>query len=354
MASNSDGESYKGSKHDLINRGVKQRDVPGTLTFVGLRVLDPLLQYGILANGVGSSLVRKLGIDTLPPGLATNTGISLIDSLGLSPYRLILLGMSVGTVVKQTYWNVAVRQEEFPPSAAVIIAGYNTLINSINSLLFTTTFGSASLDSGANFPQYPLLVGGACYVVGILTEAIAEEQRKHFKKDPANKGQPCTTGLWSVARHINYGGYALWRFGYALAAGGWIWASIMAGFQTWDFTQRAIPVLDEYCTNRVSLPYRSSSCWIHWTYSNAMFAVWRYVERFQAEDAVQNLSLRLVIPEKQRNHEIRHGSRFFEDNPCDVTNAGFVSDNSFSPSSELASLSTKDTCNEGTLNIGLI
>ncbi|KAF2094444.1 hypothetical protein NA57DRAFT_46302 [Rhizodiscina lignyota] len=250
MASNSEGEPFKGAHHDLIKRGVKKPNLPGTIAFVGFRALDPLMQYGILANGWGSSLVHKLGIETLPPGLAAHTGIRLIDGLGLSPYRLILLGMATGTVIKQIFWLTVTSQEEFPLASAITVSTYNLLVNVINSLLFTTSIGSASLDSGANFPQYPLLIGGALYLVGISTEALAEFQRAQFKKDPANKGKPCTTGLWSLVRHPNYGAYAVWRFGYALAAGGWIWASIMAGWQTYDFITRSVPALDEYCTYR--------------------------------------------------------------------------------------------------------
>jgi protein-S-isoprenylcysteine O-methyltransferase Ste14 len=237
---------------DLIDRGVKEPSPIGSTVFVGLRALDPLLQYGILKHGYGQRLLHGLGLETLPAGLPTNTGVALIDKLGLSPYRLILLGMSAGSAAKQIYWLLGTSQEMFPPGAAVTVSAYNAIVNSINSLLFTTTLASASLSGSETFPQPPLVVGATLYIVGILVEAIAETQRAAFKRKPENKGKPYTGGLWKFARHINYGGYTLWRAGYATAAGGWIWGAMMFAWQFYDFSQRAVPVLNDYCEKRVS------------------------------------------------------------------------------------------------------
>ncbi|TID13370.1 hypothetical protein E2P81_ATG11593 [Venturia nashicola] len=237
--------------YDLINRGVKRPTPLGTSLFVGLRALDPLLQYGILAHGVGSTLLSKLGITQLPAGLGTNTG-TFIDKLGLSPYRLIILAMAAGSSIKQIYWILATSEEEFPPGAALSVVAYNTIFNSINSLAFTTTIASASLSSNETFPQTPLLVGCALYIVGIFTEAIAETQRRNFKRDPKNKGKVYSGGLWSIARHINYTGYTLWRAGYTLACSGWGAGAFVASFLLGDFNFRATKVLDEYCAPKVS------------------------------------------------------------------------------------------------------
>jgi len=90
------------------------------------------------------------------------------------------------------------------------------------------------------------------FIVGILTETIAEYQRMRFKRDPKNKGKPYTGGLWQYARHINYTGYSLWRAGYSLAAGGWFWAAAAFAWQYTDFATRAVPILNEYCEGKVS------------------------------------------------------------------------------------------------------
>ncbi|KAF2673020.1 hypothetical protein BT63DRAFT_410076 [Microthyrium microscopicum] len=252
-----------GKKFDLINRGVKKSNPAGTGVFIGLRALDPVIQYGILAKGLGSGLLHKVGLETLP-ALPPNTG-TFLDGLGLSPYRLILLAMATGTAVKQIFWLTATANEEFPPAAAVSVSLFNTFMNSLNTLAFTTVAVSASLSDRSQFPQTPLLVGSALYTVGIALETYSEIYRKSFKDDPKNEGKLCTTGPWGIVRHANYLGYVMWRAGFALASGGWALAAVVAATQSADFITRAIPVLDDYCTSKypaqweeykTSTPYR--------------------------------------------------------------------------------------------------
>jgi len=274
------GERYK--KGDLIDRGVKRPTPFGSGIFIGLRIADLFLQYGILARGLGSSFLHRIGLETLPAGVPAHTG-TFVDQLGLSPYRLILLSMAVGSTVKQIYWLLGTSDgDEFPPSAALVVSLINTVFNSFNSLIFTTTLFSASAES--KFPQVPLIVGGTMYLVGLLTEAIAETQRVMFKRDPANKGELYTGGLWSLARHINYGAYTVWRSGYALAAAGWAWAALVAGYCAFDFNNRAILVLDSYCSKKASGVGRLV------LFLNRLSLMSRAVrpslERFQGEDSL--------------------------------------------------------------------
>lgn len=42
---------------------------------------------------------------------------------------------------------------------------------------------------------------------------------------------------------MQYFGYTLWRAGYALSAGGWVWGSIVGGFFAWDFANRGCRLL---------------------------------------------------------------------------------------------------------------
>ena len=100
-----------------------------------------------------------------------------------------------------------------------------------------------------------LAVGLGIYAVGLTTEMVSEVQRKMFKRKPKNKNKPYNGGLWSFATHINYGGYTLWRAGAALSAAGPMWGIIIGGFFFYDFSRRAIPSLDAYCTDKVCLPF---------------------------------------------------------------------------------------------------
>lgn len=240
----------KGTKSnaDFIRRGIKKRSPYGTAVFVGLRFIDPLLQYGILARGLGSSLLDKAGIETLPAG-PPNTG-TILDSLGLSPYRLILLSMSTGTAIKQIVWLTAFSEEEFPPASAIAVTAFNSVFNAINTVAFICKATSASLSSNSQFPQTPLVIGSIMYTVGILFESYAEYDRKQFKKDPKNEGKVCSRGLWSIVRHPNYLGYTLWRTGFGLAAGGWTLGAFNLAYWLGDFSYRGIPSLDQYCSGR--------------------------------------------------------------------------------------------------------
>lgn len=239
-----------GKKRDNVqNRGNYEPSPLGTGLFVGLRAADPFLQYSILSQNLGASLFQRLGTFALRPGPPLITGIGLLDRISLSPYRLALLAMSVGSAVKQQYWTLSVANESVTPGTAVAVSFFNTLVNSLNSVFFICSATSASVN-GERFPQTPLLVGSALYAVGILAETVSEIQRKRFKGKPENKGKVCDQGLWGLARHINYGGYTLWRSGYAITAGGWVWGGVVAAWFTYDFVFRAIPVLDQYCQER--------------------------------------------------------------------------------------------------------
>ncbi|OJD32980.1 uncharacterized protein BKCO1_3400057 [Diplodia corticola] len=246
--------SFKDRNMDLISRGSYKSTPGGTAIFIGLRALDPLLQYAILAHGLGSNLLDAVGLGARPPPiLSLRTGVHLIDVLDLSAPRLALLSMAVGSSLKQIHWLTFLSREEFPAKAALTVGIFNTVVNSINTLAFCS-----SLLSTANPPHdisesslAPAAAAGCVlYVVGIAVEWISEMQRARFKADPANEGKPYTGGLWALARHINYGGYSLWRAGFAMAGGGWVMGTIFGAFYLWDFSTRAIPVLDNYCSGR--------------------------------------------------------------------------------------------------------
>lgn len=93
-------------------------------------------------------------------------------------------------------------------------------------------------------------------------EVVSEAQRAVWRKKPQNKSKAYTGGLFQLSRHINYFSYLLWRSGYALAGGGWIWAATIAAFFWYDFTQRAVPVLQHHLEEKVGH-------WVHFDSSAA-------------------------------------------------------------------------------------
>jgi protein-S-isoprenylcysteine O-methyltransferase Ste14 len=237
---------------DLIQRGNIRTSVPGILTFIGLRALDPLLQYKLIAGGWGAALLSKIGVATIAPGAALSTGLAAVDTLGLSLPQLVALSMSVGAVLKQVYWLIIINRENFPPSSATIVSVYNSFVNSINSLLLVaaaTSAASAPAIMGTDVP-YPIALGLFLYSTGMFLETQSERQRKAFKDDPRSQGKVMRTGLWSLARHINYGGYSLWRGGYTTACSGLIGGFTSWAFYVFNFINGSVPSLDAYCAKR--------------------------------------------------------------------------------------------------------
>ena len=259
--SSSSSAPFKPEKdpRDLIARGSYRPTPVGRTVFFILRAIDPLLQYALLSRYAGISWIPNYFGGALLPTTGTSTvGLRPGNAafLDLPPYQTLLLGMSIGSMIKQTFWATAISREEIDTKTGIIIALVNTVFNGIYNTLgiWTRTSINPSASTWGDLFRNPyVLAGTVLYVSGILVEAFSEIQRSRFKKDEKNKGKPYAAGLFGLARHINYTGFTLWRTGYALAAAGPALGAVTAVFFLYDFSQRAIPVLDQYCSKRVSL-----------------------------------------------------------------------------------------------------
>lgn len=72
-------------------------------------------------------------------------------------------------------------------------------------------------------------LGMGVWLLGFVYEVVGDYQLSQFKKEPRNKGQLLTTGLWSTTRHPNYFGEAfLWwgLFLVTLNEGRQLWGAI--------------------------------------------------------------------------------------------------------------------------------
>lgn len=256
-----------GNPTDRIYRGIKESSPLGTVAFIGLRALDPFLQYKLLIpGGWGSSLLVRAGITPIAAGAALATGIEFIDRLGLPLPHLIVAAMSVGSAAKQAYWLVSLSKEKFPVSFAFMVAFFNTLVNTVNTILFlsaATSSVSAAALPGTSIP-YPYVLAPVIYALGLILETYSEIQRRNFKDDPRNKDKAIRSGLWRWARHVNYGGYALWRGAYCLASTGIVGGFISGAWLAWDFVNRAVPELDEYCARRYSEQWAAFKREVKW------------------------------------------------------------------------------------------
>jgi steroid 5-alpha reductase family enzyme len=74
--------------------------------------------------------------------------------------------------------------------------------------------------------------GAGIWVIGFAFEVVADNQKRQFKNDPANKGKFMDTGLWAWSQHPNYfGEFTLW-FGILVMAVplllGWSWLAVIS------------------------------------------------------------------------------------------------------------------------------
>lgn len=72
-------------------------------------------------------------------------------------------------------------------------------------------------------PKQPQLgprdyVGWTVWLVGFVTEALADYQKSKFRSNPENKDKFIQNGLWGVSRHPNYFGEITLWFGLYLSA----------------------------------------------------------------------------------------------------------------------------------------
>ena len=229
---------------DFPPRG-KRSTPAGTTLLVVLRTADVVLQFMILSRW-GPALINLLGGKVTEVAQQNTTG----DFLGLQPYYFGILICALGASWKQIFWVLFTSEQECPVMAAIMIGVFNTVFNSINAMLSLWAWSSAAVSEPLSSTFF--ILGIALFSIGIFFEQFSEIQRKRFKSDPANKGKPFAGGLFSVALNINYGGYTLWRAGYAMVAAGWLWGGFIGVFFFYDFYARALPILDKYCIERVS------------------------------------------------------------------------------------------------------
>ncbi|KAF2725876.1 hypothetical protein K431DRAFT_280606 [Polychaeton citri CBS 116435] len=230
---------------------VKGPSQSSAILFTGLRTLDVSLQYWLLKSNAIANVIGEYRIAPGALGVTTTA-----TTLGLNPYQSIILGLSVGAALKQIYWNHAINNEVFAAPFATLIAAYNTVFNCVNTgfaiWAVTSQIPSAQSSLGSFITSMPMSIpiGLMLYSIGLFVEWYSEIQRKRFKADPRNAGKPYSGGLFGFARSINYGGYTLWRTGYALVCGGWLWAGAVLAWNAGDFCNRAIPSMDAYCEKR--------------------------------------------------------------------------------------------------------
>uniref|UniRef100_M1A491 Oxidoreductase, acting on the CH-CH group of donors n=1 Tax=Solanum tuberosum TaxID=4113 RepID=M1A491_SOLTU len=60
------------------------------------------------------------------------------------------------------------------------------------------------------------IIGWIMWIIGILVEITADQQKLAFKNSPENRGKWCSVGLWKYSRHPNYFGELFARINFYL------------------------------------------------------------------------------------------------------------------------------------------
>lgn len=133
-------------------------------------------------------------------------------------------------------------------------------VQAVVDVVLSVPFLLMALDP-APFGRVTEIAGLGLWVVALAGESAADAQLARFRRDPANKGRVCRTGLWSVSRHPNYFFEWLLWCSFALMAAGapWGWASWSAPALMYYFLTRVtgIPLTEKQAVASRGEAYRA-------------------------------------------------------------------------------------------------
>ncbi|KAJ7161002.1 hypothetical protein C8R46DRAFT_955958 [Mycena filopes] len=244
-----DPQAHKKTNDHLSHlRGTPPRSIAGPAAFVLGRVSDAPLQYFMFTQGWAVKGLTAVGLRASNLLIAVGPGVA-----GLGPIPTLLTSMYAVASIRHGYWMLSTNNFNWPASTALSVVAYNTLLNTVNTLVAVNALTSSPYPILGDFTDcigWKQWAGVALFTIGIAVETIAEESRKRFKKDPKNKGKIDDTGLWSVVRHPNYLGYTLWRAGITLTTGSLFATAGLTVFQLLGFTSTSIPGISSYMSNK--------------------------------------------------------------------------------------------------------
>lgn len=181
-----------------------------------------LVVYGITFV-VGRSIGRYNVVDvTWGVSFVAVAAVAAIVGTGDLFRRLLLLALVAGWGLRLAWHMVgksAGKGED--PRYDKMLNGDFSAVNVIRKIFLiqaaATWFISLPLQLSASLgrtpgPLLPVLIAGvAIWLLGVLFEAVGDQQLRQFKADPANKGKIMDRGLWAWTRHPNYfGDSAVW------------------------------------------------------------------------------------------------------------------------------------------------
>lgn len=114
--------------------------------------------------------------------------------------------------------------------------------------LWVSFTASAALTAITTLERKPIdgfaIAGALIWALGFGVEVVADDQKRRFAADPANRGKFIQSGLWARSRHPNYFGEITLWLGVALIA--------LPVLQGWQFVALISPVFVFVLLTRVS------------------------------------------------------------------------------------------------------
>lgn len=112
------------------------------------------------------------------------------------------------------------------PGPAMFLAFFE--LQAVIAVIFSLPFLFAAFNRDAGLSVIEI-AGLAIAGLSLLGEAFADYQVSQFKRDPANEGKVCQTGLWRYSRHPNYFFESMVWWGFFIFALGspWGWTTIV-------------------------------------------------------------------------------------------------------------------------------
>jgi steroid 5-alpha reductase family enzyme len=89
-------------------------------------------------------------------------------------------------------------------------------------------------------------LGIGVWLIAFTGEVVSDRQLNQFRRDPANKGKVCQTGLWRYSRHPNY--FFEWLHW-------WAYVLIGIGSPWWWVTIAGVVVMYVFLTRVTGIPY---------------------------------------------------------------------------------------------------
>jgi steroid 5-alpha reductase family enzyme len=125
-------------------------------------------------------------------------------------------------------------------------------------VLLTLSCALATMTSARTTPlAAPAALGGALWLAGFAIELAADEQKRRFRADPANRGRFIRSGLWAWSRHPNYFGEITLWVGVALVA--------LPALSSWQYATLVSPVFVYVLLTRISgIPLLESRAQKRW------------------------------------------------------------------------------------------